>query len=154
MFSSPAKITLASLPKIKSSIYLLGSNRMKTFQIYEHPTFKLEVVKVGFNWPAFCFGILWMLFCRLWDKALLWLCLSIAINVIGAVIDTSSDEELQAVSYVILLGAYTCLLLIPGFQGNSWRSGNLRNRGYQLVNTVQAPTRDAAIAEASRQSHP
>ena len=33
---------------------------MKTFQVYKHPIAGIEAIKVGFSFPAFFFGWIWM----------------------------------------------------------------------------------------------
>ena len=40
--------------------------RIKTFNVYHHPMYGFEAVKVGFSWPALFFGILWMMYKKLW----------------------------------------------------------------------------------------
>jgi len=34
---------------------------MKRFNVYKHPTLGTDAVKIGFSWPAFFFGLFWML---------------------------------------------------------------------------------------------
>ena len=45
---------------------------MKTFNVFSHPVQGFEAVKVGFSWPAFLFGSLWMLDKGLWRLSGLW----------------------------------------------------------------------------------
>lgn len=123
---------------------------MKTFQIYKHPTLGPEAVKAGFSWPAFFFGIIWMLVCKLWGRAGLWLGLNVVAAIFEATADTATDEDLQGIVYLLLTVGYFMLWLVPAFQGNSWRIANLESRGFALVNTLQAETKDAAIALAAK----
>lgn len=123
---------------------------MKTFEIYKHPTLGFEAVKVGFSWPAFFFGLIWMLVSKLWGKAGLWFSLYMIAGIVEAATDTATDEDLQAIVYLLLLAGYFALALIPAFKGNIWRATNLQSRGFDLVNTLQAETKDAAIAKASK----
>jgi hypothetical protein len=44
----------------------------------------------------------------------------------------------------------TPLWLVPAFKGNKWREDNLSNRGYKLLNTVQADNPDAAVAQSTK----
>jgi len=39
---------------------------MKLFSVFKHPTLCIEAVKVGLSWPAFVFGMIWMLVNKLW----------------------------------------------------------------------------------------
>jgi len=123
---------------------------VKTFEVYKHPTLGFEAVKVGFSWPAFFFGFIWMLVSKLWGKAGLWFGLYMIAAIVEAVTDTATDEGLQAIVYLLLTAGYFALALIPAFQGNAWRIANLQSRGFSLVNTLQAETKDAAIAQVSK----
>jgi hypothetical protein len=53
----------------------------------------------------------------------------------------------QATVHVLVFAAYIVLWLVPPFKGNKWRDENLAQRGYQLLNTVQADSPGAAIAQ-------
>ena len=123
---------------------------MKTFQIYKHPTLGSEAVKVGFSWPAFFFGLIWMLVCKLWGKAGLWFVLYLIATIIEKATDTATDSGLQAIVYLVLAAGYFALWLVPAFQGNAWRAANLASRGYELAGTLQAETKDAAIAQSAK----
>lgn len=120
---------------------------MKTFNIYKHPTQGYEAVKVGFSWPAFFFGGLWMLAKKLWGIAGLWLAAYIVCSLIDTVIGKSQEGGSQAFVYLALAATYFSLWLIPPFRGNKWREENLSKRGYYLLNTVQTKTPDAAVAQ-------
>ncbi|MBE0426307.1 MAG: DUF2628 domain-containing protein [Nitrospirae bacterium] len=125
---------------------------MKTFNVYKHPTRGVEAVKVGFSWPAFFFGVIWMLFKKLWTFAGIWLGIYVVLAFIEAAAENAEAGGSQAMVYLILVAVYFALWLIPAFKGNKWREENLSNRGYVLVNTVQAETPDAAIALVARQA--
>jgi hypothetical protein len=51
---------------------------------------------------------------------------------------------------LLLVAGYFALALVPALKGNVWRAVNLQSRGFDLVNTLQAETKDAAIAIASK----
>ena len=123
---------------------------MKTFQVYKHPTLGFEAVKVGFSWPACFFGLLWMLVSKLWGKAGLWFVLSMIAVIVQATAETSSNAGLQGFVYLLLFIGYMALALVPAFKGNVWRAANLERRGFDLVSTLQAETKDAAIALANK----
>ena len=108
----------------------------KTFEVYKHPTLGFRPVKIGFNWPAFFFGLIWMLFSQLWAKTVIWI-------VIYAII---SMPEWSPPSYFFL---FSTIAIIIGFKGNKWRSSKLKSRGFKLVKIVKANTKDKAIAKAS-----
>ena len=62
---------------------------MKTFNVYKHPTQGIEAVKIGFSWPAFFFGIIWMLVKKLWGLAGMWFAAYIVLSLIESVTDQS-----------------------------------------------------------------
>jgi len=127
-------------------------NNMKTFVIYRHPTQGYEAVKVGFSWPAFFFGLIWMLVKKLWSYAGIWFLVYIALSVIETLADqASSAPGLQAIGYFGLAGGYFALWLIPAFRGNTWRVSNLQNNGYVLLKEIPAPTPKAAIAGVAKE---
>lgn len=121
---------------------------MKTFNVYKHPTLGIEAVKVGFSWPAFFFGIIWMLVKKLWGLAGIWFAAYIVLSLIETVTDQSAEGGAQTLVYLILAAGYFTLWLVPAFKGNKWREENLSKRGYEQLATVQAETSDAAVAQA------
>lgn len=123
---------------------------MKTFSVYKHPIQNFEAVKVGFAWPAFFFGFIWMLAKKLWGLAGLWFAAYVVCALIDLVTEQSERGGAQALVYLVLLAAYVALWLIPAFKGNQWREANLIARGYELLNTVQAETPDAAMAKLAK----
>ncbi len=123
---------------------------MKTFNIYRHPTLGIEAVKVGFSWPAFFFGVIWMLVKKLWCLAGAWLVAYIALSLIETVTDESREGSAQALVYLIVAAGYFTLWLVPAFKGNKWRENNLSKRGYEKLITVQTETPEAAIAHAAK----
>jgi hypothetical protein len=123
---------------------------MKTFNVYKHPTQGIQAVKVGFSWPAFFFGIIWMLAEKLWGLAGLWFAAYLVLALIEAVTDQSRESGSQAFVYLILAAGNFALLLVPAFKGNKWREENLSKRGYEQLSTVQADTPDAAVAQVAK----
>lgn len=122
---------------------------MKTFEIYKHPVLGIEAVKNGFSWPAFFFGIIWMLVKKLWGTAGVWFVAYIVLSLIEKVTDQSNASGSQAMVYLILAVGYFTLWLFPAFKGNQWREANLSKRGFQKIATVQAESPDAAVAQAA-----
>ena len=131
-------------------IFLAKEDFMKTFNVYKHPTLGIEAVKVGFSWPAFFFGLIWMLVKKLWGLAGVWFAAYIVLLLVETVTDQSSEGVAQALVYLILAAGYFTLWLVPAFKGNKWREENLTKRGYEKIATVQAETPDAAIALTSK----
>ena len=123
---------------------------MKAFAVYQHPTRGYEAVKRGFSWPAFFFGIIWMLIKKLWLLATLWVVLYIALGLVDDVVDNSEETGEQIVVYLLIGAGYFALWLVPGFIGNKWREANLAKRGFSLVGTVDADTVDGAVAHLAR----
>ena len=119
---------------------------MKTFNVYKNPDQAVEAVKIGFSWPAFCFGVIWKLVKKLWVFAGGWLALYLALSLAEKITDNLNDEGLQGVIYLLLAAAYIALWLIPGFKGNKWREIILLSRGYVYKDTLNGNNSDAAIA--------
>jgi uncharacterized membrane protein YtjA (UPF0391 family) len=122
---------------------------MKTFNIYKHPAQGIEAVKVGFSWPAFFFGFIWMLVKKLWGFAGAWFVSYMLLAIIEAAMGQTGDSGAQLIVYLILFVGYLALWLFPAFKGNQWREANLSKRGYQRIATVQADSPDAATAQAA-----
>ena len=116
---------------------------MRTFHVYEDPTLGANAVKIGFCWPAFFFGIIWMAASRLWGWALLWFGLYLLL----ALLEEGVGDD---AGMILVLVGYLVLWLVPGFQGNAWRAKNLLSRGFEFEAAVQAENKDAAIASATR----
>ncbi|MDP9140766.1 MAG: hypothetical protein M3O62_08260 [Pseudomonadota bacterium] len=122
---------------------------MRTFQTYRHPTQGFAAVKVGFSWPAFFFGGLWMLACSLWGKFGLWFLLYMAAAASEVALDAVADPLVYDAALFVLTVGYFALWLIPAFKGNAWRAANLLSRGYELSGTSDAANKNAAIAQVS-----
>ena len=123
---------------------------MKTFNVYRHPIQGLEVVKVGFSWPAAAAGPIWMLAKNLWGLSGLWVAMYFALSLVETVTDTSEPSGAQVLVYLLLVAGYFTLGLVPGFKGNKWREKNLVRRGFEILGTVQAETPEAAISQVAK----
>ena len=118
---------------------------MKTFNLYRHPELGLEAVKEGFSWPAFFFGILWMVYKKLWKYAGIWFAIYITLAFVeNAVKSGGVDSGMKATYDIMILMGYLLIMLIPAFKGNSWRQTRLLEKGYVLEKTVKASTPDQA----------
>jgi len=121
---------------------------VKIYKVYKHPSFGVEAVKVGFSWPAAFFVFIWMLAKKLWKLAGLWVLAYIVLTVIQ---DAAIKAD-SASGILIVLAGHLALALLPGLKGNEWRIKNLTKRGFEFVNSVQAETPDAAIAQILKSS--
>jgi hypothetical protein len=123
---------------------------MKTFNVYKHPMLGLEAVKIGFSWPAFALGLIWMVSKKLWGWAGLWFGATVVCTFIEAATIESQAGGEPSMVYLFLIVAYLALWFIPPFQGNKWLEASLSKRGYEHIGTVQAETPDAAIAQSAK----
>jgi hypothetical protein len=94
------------------------------------------LVKEGFSWPGFFFGVVWALWHRLWIEAAALLALFIAA---GVAFDAAGIGE--PFDSVVMFA----IALLVGFNGNDWRRQSLRRRGYQEAGVVVGPDADTAL---------
>jgi hypothetical protein len=108
---------------------------MKRFKIFKHPDGRLQAVKIGFCWPVFFFGIIWILVARLW--------------VAVAVITVITIVHIMIVEPICIPIIYTPLSIriICGAFGNEWRESKLLSRHFEQQETViQARSKGEALA--------
>ena len=115
---------------------------MKTFDVYYHPIKGYQAVKHGFGWPAFFFGVLWALVKRMWLVALLLFFAVLAFAGVEAVLEQSGNNG----GYLLALAGELGLYVLTGVKGNDWRRSYLVSRGYKILDSVEAPSPDAAIS--------
>lgn len=94
------------------------------------------LVKEGFSWPGFFFGVVWALWHRLWIEAAALLALFIAA---GVAFDAAGIGEPFDSTVMFAIA------LLIGFNGNDWRRQSLRRRGYQEAGVVVGPDADTAL---------
>ena len=116
---------------------------MKVYKVYKHPSLGAEAVKVGFSWPAAFLIVIWMLAKKLWTLAGLW----VLAYIILAIVQDSALKSHSTGAILIILAGHLALGLIPAFKGNEWRIKNLTKRGYEFLDSVQAETPNAAMAQ-------
>lgn len=121
---------------------------MKVYKVYKHPSLGAEAVKVGFSWPAAFLNFIWMLAKKLWMLAGLW----VLAYIVLAIIQDAALKSHSTSAILIVLAGHLALALIPAFKGNEWRIKNLTNRGYEFMDSAQAATPDAAIAQVLKSS--
>jgi hypothetical protein len=108
---------------------------MRTFDVYKHPGLEWQAVKVGFSWPGFFFGGIWLLCCRLWLIAVIAFASAIVVTLMFG------DSINPARDLVISL----TIAAVIGLFGNEWKSRNLISRGFEKTATVEAENKEMAI---------
>jgi len=104
-------------------------------------------VKVGFSWPGLFFSGIWLLVKRLWGHTLLFLSLTLLLSFLEA----SFEKEESMAGMVLVLWLEIGIYIFVGAKGNEWRVINLQKRGFELIDTVQAETPDAAIGKIDKE---
>ena len=116
---------------------------MKTFRVLKHPTLGYRAVKVGFSWPGFLFCIIWLLIKKLWGHALIVISSLILLTSIELVFD---NAQTSVMVLLLEVGVY----VFVGINGNGWWVADLQERGFELVDTLQAETPDSAIGKIAK----
>ena len=104
-------------------------------------------MKVGFSWPGLFFSGIWLLVKRLWGHTLLFLSLTLLLSFLEA----SFEKEESMAGMVLVLWLEIGIYIFVGAKGNEWRVINLQKRGFELIDTVQAETPDAAIGKIDKE---
>jgi hypothetical protein len=103
---------------------------------YSHRDRDAILVKEGFCWPAFVFGILWALLHRLWLAAL---GIAVVLVIVGAAMDAFGlDALVQSIVSV-------AIAFLIGSHGNDWRRRKLARLGYRDAGVVAAHNLDEAL---------
>ncbi|MGP9818413.1 DUF2628 domain-containing protein [Salinarimonas sp. NSM] len=97
------------------------------------------LVRDGFNWAAFFFSVLWMLWHRLWLAALATL---VAVVALSVALDALEVGEGAAALASLLLA------VLIGLEASSLRRWTYARRGMPMVDVVAAPSYDEADALA------
>ena len=116
---------------------------MKTFRVLRHPNLGYRAVKVGFSWPGFLFCIIWLLIKKLWGHALIVISSLILLTSIELVFD---NAQTSIMVLLLELGVY----VFVGVNGNGWQVADLQERGFELVDSLQAETPAAAIGKIAK----
>ncbi len=117
--------------------------KIKTFKVFRHPVHGYQAVKSGFSWPGFLFTGVWLIYKRLWWLAATFFLISVLLVLVESGFEQKENTAGVFFAIWVQLGVY----ILVGFKGNEWQVNNLLNRGFQLVDTVQAETPAAAIAK-------
>lgn len=97
-----------------------------THRVYEHPDGRREVIKVGFSWPAFCFGPFWA-----WRKGMVVLgfALFALLQLIPLVLVGFVGDGGIVVDLIVTI----VILAVIGDQGNAWLGKSALSRGFTPV---------------------
>ncbi|MCJ7482497.1 MAG: DUF2628 domain-containing protein [Thermodesulfovibrionales bacterium] len=120
--------------------------KIKTFKVFKHPTLGYQAVKVGFSWPGLFFSGIWLLLKQLWGYAFVFLSITLLLSFIEA----GFEKEESIAGMVLVLWLEIGIYIFVGAKGNEWRAANLQKRGFELIDTVQAETPNAAIGKISK----
>jgi Protein of unknown function (DUF2628) len=101
-------------------------------QIYlKNSAGKIVIVSTGFSWPAFLFGPLWALAKRQWLLFLLFVLVSIPINLIMELATPTKNLSLMILSLVPSLA----FMAVCGFNANRWHKNRLLRNGFENLHT-------------------
>lgn len=121
--------------------------RMRTFKVFAHSVERPEAVKIGFSWPAFFFGTLWMLEKGLWKFAGLWFGTYAVVDLSFAL---GSNVQDRASMFMLALSINVGLKAFVGANGNQWWQELLLRRRYKHIATIPAESPEAATERAPR----
>lgn len=114
----------------------------RKYAIYSHPTLGALSIKIGFSWPAFFFGMFWMLRHKMWARAGAWFLWG---TLLGFVAGLVAPPLLPPIGLT--------MAIIAGIKGNGWQEQRTHALGY--IKTGVVPARDARAAiEMASQSAP
>jgi len=103
---------------------------MNRYWILQGP-FGTKAVKIGWSWPAFCFGMLWLLAKKFFIKFFFVLALAIVLFMINPTLS--------------FIGSFFFCLILGRF-GNKWRLNYFKKKyAYLVKGKVKAPSENAAI---------
>lgn len=112
---------------------------MWDFIVFKHPTLGYKAIRKGAQPFGFIFSCFWLLYQRIWNKALA--CFFLAI--IGTITWAALFGE--AGQYIIS----GIIALLIGFKGGEWLTESLLSRGYEQLEEIKAKSADGAIASVA-----
>jgi len=122
---------------------------MRTFDVLKDENGNYRAVKVGFSWPACLCNWIWAAYCKLWDLTVSLLVIGGGLRLLGnfakKLPDPSVTMGLQLITLLLSIGMY----LYVGTRGNKWLKRKFLNDGYSELGTVEAESKQAAIAKFS-----
>ncbi len=117
--------------------------KTKTFKVFKHAIFGYLAVKVGFSWPGLFFSGIWLLLKRLWGYAIVFFLITLLLSFLEA----GFEQEENIAGMVLVLWLQLGIYIFVGVKGNEWHENNLKKRGFELIETVQAENPAAAIGK-------
>ncbi len=115
-----------------------------TCGVWQNTAGVTELVKDGWSWPAFSFGILWAISKRLalvaCCSALVSLCFGLTMESLNP---NPDDGKLIFITWCSLAG------LVYGAYGNAWRQRNLARRGFRFLGSRSCPQLGVSHAVAA-----
>ena len=111
---------------------------MKNFNIYKNQSGALKVVKKGWSFPAFSFGIFWCFYKKLYDIGTILFLASFFFNLIF-----SSNKQFNINAYILSI----CISGWLGSSGNKLIENNLLKSGYKFKKTIGALNPKSAISK-------
>ncbi|HZV98520.1 MAG TPA: DUF2628 domain-containing protein [Methylophilaceae bacterium] len=110
--------------------------KLHQYQIWKHPSGKIEATKNGWSWVAFFLNFIWAIYRGSWVLGVAVLLAFITlINTLG-----TNDIALEIVNYFVL-----ATMIIFGIFGNILMEANLKAHGYQLETKVMGWNAEMAI---------
>lgn len=110
---------------------------MNDFAIYKHPDGRTITVKRGWSWTAFLFTWIWALSTKQWLIGGIATAISIGVYAIF-------PGKFGHYGFADFINA--AAMPFFGWLGNEWREQDLQRRGFDLIDTVSARSRDDAMA--------
>ncbi|EIC21160.1 protein kinase domain-containing protein [Thiorhodovibrio frisius] len=120
--------------------------KLKHYKIFISHTGKIEAVKQGWSWPAFCFGGFWAFFKKLWVIGILYFVGFFTLGLIEGALEAEpivgAGPPPDTLYSLISIG----IALLFGGLGNQWREKNLSSKGFEPKDTISAKNAMKAIA--------
>jgi len=146
----PPELVVISLILI-GLIYYNSRKKVRSFKIYKHHIKGYKAVKVGIAWLASIFMPIWFLFRGMWSIFFTYIILIfIAVAIDEAIYGHISSIDFNNASNGewVWAGIQFIVFILPLFKGNDWTAKHLVKKGYLLVETVDAISKENAIAIA------
>jgi len=141
--SSLSRIGTGEPPDIKDKAINTG-NDFVSFKVFKHPSGGYVAVKQGWSWPAFFFGLVWVLVKKLWG---LGFALVTGLFLLGIFMTAMKNDD---AIHIILNIVVILIAFALGKYGNTLWEEKLSQEGYEFVEPVLAEDQEAAMDIVSR----
>ena len=98
------------------------------------------------RWSLLCHSVIWAFVKKLWGHGFGIL----GIIILFTLIEKAFENERSDAGTLLMILLQFIVYILVGFKGNEWRVNNLQKRGFELVDTLQAETPDAAIGNVAK----